>query len=106
VVDVLGELDLPMLEDLRLNLLDKIPYDTTVLGDGINRRALTVVVVTGVNVGCGDTKLGFDAVAFAVSVKAAVVIEPNAPLNQLQPMKIGALPFRRWGRIHHDAGQF
>ena len=75
----------------------KMPADTTVLDNGVNGRALAVAVVTDVNVGRSDVKLGFNAVAFAALVKAAVVVELNAPLGQLQPMKVGVPPFRRWG---------
>ena len=83
MVDVLGELDLPMLEDLRLNLLDKMSAGTTVLCDGVNGRALAVAVVAGINVGRGDAKLGFYAVAVVLPINPAVAIEPNAPLGQL-----------------------
>ena len=86
-----------MHKELRLNLLDKMPTDATGLCDGVTGRALAVAVIVGVNVGRGDAKLGFDTVAFAAPIKSAVVIEPNAPLGQLQPMTIGASPFRHWG---------
>ena len=41
--------------------------------------------------------MGYGAVACTVPVKAGAVIEPNAPLGQLQLMNIGAPPFRCWG---------
>ena len=68
----------------------KMPADTTVLDNGVNGRALAVAVVTDVNVGRSDVKLGFNAVAFAALVKAAVVDELD---TLLRPMKVGVPSF-------------